>query len=76
MLREGCPHQVYCTKEVHEELNTSFPLFKMLEHWDGGGVIYNEIAFNKQPFLFLLCQIVNFMLFHLFQMHHHILNIG
>lgn len=49
MLREGCPHQVYCTKEVHEELNTSFPLFKMLEHWDGG-VIYNEIAFNKQPF--------------------------
>lgn len=50
MLREGCPHQVYCTKEVHEELNTSFPLFKMLEHWDGGGVIYNEIAFNKQPF--------------------------
>ncbi|RXJ85797.1 pyrroloquinoline quinone biosynthesis protein PqqB [Arcobacter cloacae] len=50
MLREGCPHEVYCTKEVHEELNTSFPLFKMLEHWDGGGVIYNEIAFNKQPF--------------------------
>ncbi|MBD3829421.1 MAG: pyrroloquinoline quinone biosynthesis protein PqqB [Arcobacter sp.] len=50
MLREGCPHQVYCTKEVHEELNTSFPLFKMLQHWDGGGVIYNEIAFNKQPF--------------------------
>ncbi|MCB9096328.1 MAG: pyrroloquinoline quinone biosynthesis protein PqqB [Arcobacter sp.] len=50
MLREGCPHQVYCTKEVHEELNTSFPLFKMLQHWDGGGVVYNEIAFNKQPF--------------------------
>ena len=50
MLREGCPHEVYCTKEVHEELNTSFPLFKMLQHWDGGGVIYNEIAFNKQPF--------------------------
>lgn len=50
MLREGCPHEVYCTKEVHEELNTSFPLFKMLQHWDGGGVVYNEIAFNKQPF--------------------------
>ncbi len=50
MLREGCPHQVYCTKEVHEELNTSFPLFKMLQHWDGGGVVYNEISFNKQPF--------------------------
>ncbi len=50
MLREGCPHEVYCTKEVHEELNTSFPLFKMLTHWDGGGVKYNEISFNKQPF--------------------------
>ena len=50
MLREGCPHEVYCTKEVEEELNTSFPLFKMLKHWDGGGVVYNEIAFNKQPF--------------------------
>lgn len=50
MLREGCPHEVYCTKEVHEELNTSFPLFKMLTHWDGGGVKYNEIAFNQQPF--------------------------
>ena len=49
MLREGCPHPVYCTKEVHEELNTSFPLFKMLEHWDGGGTIYNEIVLNK-PF--------------------------
>jgi pyrroloquinoline quinone biosynthesis protein B len=47
MLREGCPHPVYCTKEVHEELNTSFPLFKMLEHWDGGGTIYNEIVLNK-----------------------------
>ena len=50
MLREGCPHEVYCTKEVHEELNTSFPLFKMLKHWDGGGVKYNEITFEKKGF--------------------------
>ena len=50
MLREGCPHEVYCTKEVHEELNTSFPLFKMLTHWDGGGVKYNEITPNNQVF--------------------------
>ena len=50
MLREGCPHPVYCTKEVHEELNTSFPLFKMLEHWDGGGTIYNEINPNNTAF--------------------------
>ncbi|MBS9782864.1 MAG: pyrroloquinoline quinone biosynthesis protein PqqB [Arcobacter sp.] len=46
MLREGCPHEVYCTKEVKEELNTSFPLFKMLKHWNGGGVHYNEIIPN------------------------------
>ncbi len=43
MLREGSPHEVYCTKEVNEELNTSFPLFKMLQHWDGGGTVYHEI---------------------------------
>lgn len=50
MLREGCPHEVYCTKEVHEELTTSFPLFKMLTHWDGGGVIYNEIVPDRRSF--------------------------
>lgn len=36
MLREGCPHQVYCTDMVNEDLTTGFPLFKMLEHWNGG----------------------------------------
>ena len=50
MLREGCPHEVYCTKEVNEELNTSFPLFKMLTHWDGGGIKYNEITANNKSF--------------------------
>ncbi len=50
-LREGCPHEVYCTKEVNEELNTSFPLFKMLESWNGGGVKYNEILANASKFL-------------------------
>lgn len=50
MLREGCPHQVYCTKEVNEELNSSFPLFKMLQHWDGGGTVYNEITPNRKTF--------------------------
>lgn len=43
MLREGCPHDVYCTKEVHEELNTSFPLFKILSHWNGG-LKHNKIV--------------------------------
>ena len=36
MLREGCPHQVYCSDMVFEDLTTGFPLFNMLEHWDGG----------------------------------------
>jgi len=36
MLREGCPHQVYCSDMVYEDLSTGFPLFKMLKHWNGG----------------------------------------
>ena len=36
MLREGCPHQIYCTDMVYEDLTTGFPVFKMLEHWNGG----------------------------------------
>jgi pyrroloquinoline quinone biosynthesis protein B len=47
MLREGCPHQIYCTKEVNEELNTTFPLMKMLKHWDGGGTFWHEIIPNS-----------------------------
>jgi pyrroloquinoline quinone biosynthesis protein B len=36
MLREGCPLAVYCTDMVAEDLSTGFPIFKMLDHWDGG----------------------------------------
>ena len=36
MLREGCPHEVYCTDMVYEDLSTGFPLFTMLKHWNGG----------------------------------------
>ncbi|TBW52546.1 pyrroloquinoline quinone biosynthesis protein PqqB [Marinobacter halodurans] len=35
-LREGCPLDVWCTPEVHEDLSTGFPLFTMLKHWNGG----------------------------------------
>ena len=35
-LREGCPHQVWCTEMVHEDLTTGFPLFNILDHWNGG----------------------------------------
>lgn len=36
MLREGCPHEIYCTDCVFEDLSTGFPVFKMLESWNGG----------------------------------------
>ena len=36
MLREGCPHQVYCTDSVYEDLTTGFPIFRLLESWNGG----------------------------------------
>jgi pyrroloquinoline quinone biosynthesis protein B len=36
MLREGCPHQVYCTDQVYEDLSTGFPVFCVLQHWNGG----------------------------------------
>ncbi len=49
-LREGTPFDVYCTKEVNEELNTSYPIFKMLKNWNGGGVKYNQIIPNKEKF--------------------------
>ena len=35
-LREGCPHQVWCTDMVHQDLTTGFPVFNMLTHWNGG----------------------------------------
>lgn len=38
MLREGCPHPVYCTDCVYEDLTTGFPIFRMLEAWNGGVV--------------------------------------
>ncbi len=48
-LREGCPHQVWCTTEVHNDLNEGFPLFPMLSHWNGG-LVHHQItpdeAFN------------------------------
>ncbi len=36
MLREGCPHEIYCSDMVNEDLSTGFPLFAMLKHWNGG----------------------------------------
>lgn len=43
MLREGMPLDVWCTAQVHEDLSSGFPLFRMLEHWNGGPR-WHEIA--------------------------------
>lgn len=36
MLREGCPHTVYCTDMVFQDLTQGYPIFPMLEAWNGG----------------------------------------
>jgi len=46
MLREGCPHQVYCTNRVHKDLSQSFPIFTMFSHWNGG-LIHHPIAVDQ-----------------------------
>ena len=45
-LREGCPHEVWCSEMVHQDLTTGFPLFNMLEHWNGG-LRWNPIALDR-----------------------------
>ncbi|MGV8675570.1 pyrroloquinoline quinone biosynthesis protein PqqB [Pseudomonas aeruginosa] len=44
-LREGCPHPVWCTDMVHEDLSSGFPLFNMLQHWNGG-LLWNPIGLD------------------------------
>lgn len=48
-LREGCPFDVWCTRQVHEDLSTGFPLFTMLQHWNGG-LNWHEIPVDKTSF--------------------------
>lgn len=49
-LREGCPHEVWCTEMVHQDLTSGFPLFNMLEHWNGG-LKWNPIALQGSFFI-------------------------
>jgi pyrroloquinoline quinone biosynthesis protein B len=49
MLREGCPHEIYCSDMVYEDLTTGFPLFSMLKHWNGG-VNRHPIPLNGDSF--------------------------
>ncbi|TCD24441.1 pyrroloquinoline quinone biosynthesis protein PqqB [Pseudomonas sp. IC_126] len=44
-LREGCPHEVWCSEMVQQDLTTGFPLFNILEHWNGG-LKWNPIALD------------------------------
>jgi pyrroloquinoline quinone biosynthesis protein B len=53
-LREGCPHQVWCTEMVHQDLSTGFPLFPMLTHWNGG-LQHNLINLDGEPFSIPAC---------------------
>lgn len=49
MLREGCPLDIYCSDMVDEDLRSGFPLFKMLEHWNGG-IRRHPIPLDGSPF--------------------------
>ncbi|MAL97954.1 pyrroloquinoline quinone biosynthesis protein PqqB [Hydrocarboniclastica marina] len=53
MLREGCPHTIYCTDQVYEDLSTGFPIFKMLEHWNGG-LKRQRIGIDEQDRVFVV----------------------
>ncbi|MCU7849740.1 MAG: pyrroloquinoline quinone biosynthesis protein PqqB [Candidatus Thiodiazotropha sp. (ex Lucinoma kastoroae)] len=49
LLRENSrPLEVYCTRMVHQDLTTGFPVLNMLEHYCG--VVWNEIPINGTSF--------------------------
>ncbi|ELN2737215.1 pyrroloquinoline quinone biosynthesis protein PqqB [Pluralibacter gergoviae] len=52
-LREGCPHQVWCTPEVHADLSSGFPIFTMLSHWNGG--LQHRPVTPLEPFVVDAC---------------------
>lgn len=53
-LREGLPLDVWCTAQVHEDLSTGFPLFRMLKHWNGG-LNWREIPATESESFTILC---------------------
>ncbi len=57
-LREGCPHQVWCTPEVHDDLTTGFPVFTMLSHWNGG--LEHHAIQPRVPFRVAVCPALKF----------------
>ncbi len=57
-LREGCPHEVWCTDMVHQDLTTGFPVFNMLSHWNGG-LNWKQIVLD-QAFSVAACPALRF----------------
>lgn len=53
-LREGLPLDVWCTEQVHEDLSGGFPLFRMLEHWNGG-LNWREIPASENESFTIPC---------------------
>ncbi|MGI3129992.1 pyrroloquinoline quinone biosynthesis protein PqqB [Halopseudomonas pachastrellae] len=58
-LREGCPHEVWCTDMVHEDLQNGFPLFPMLSHWNGG--LQRRRIGLGEPFRIPACPALEFL---------------
>jgi len=54
-LREGCPHQVWCTEMVHQDLSSGFPLFNMLSHWNGG-LDWQPVELSGEAFSVPACE--------------------
>lgn len=57
-LREGCPHEVWCSEMVHQDLTSGFPLFRMLGHWNGG-LRWKPIELDR-PFVIDACPALRF----------------
>ncbi|MEH6629056.1 MAG: pyrroloquinoline quinone biosynthesis protein PqqB [Motiliproteus sp.] len=56
MLREGCPHSIWCTDMVKQDLTTGFPIFNMLSHWNGGNDL-NRIPVGEDDNGFVIPQL-------------------
>jgi len=57
-LREGLPLPVFCTKPVHQDLSSGFPLFPMLSHWNGG--LQHRLIEPQRPFQIAACAELRF----------------
>ena len=59
-LREGCPHNVWCTDLVKQDLMTGFPLFNILSFWEGGGLQHQMITLDQTAFTIPSCPNLRF----------------